>query len=161
MPEIVELPDRPYVGVRGAITMNTIPVIADRIGEIAGWLLGRGAAIAGAPFLRYESFDTEGDGLVMQAGVPVAGPVEAEGDYFAGVLPAGRYATLTHRGHFDGLIEATRVLLAWGEEQGLKWDMTEGDGAEHWGCRLEVYNTDPRVENDPANFLTDLQIRLS
>ncbi|GAB2915760.1 GyrI-like domain-containing protein [Nonomuraea fastidiosa] len=161
MPEIVELPDRPYVGVRGTVTMSTIPAIADRIGEIVGWLAGRGLAPAGAPFLRYESFEPDGDGMVLQAGVPVAEPVDVEGDYFAGVLPAGRYATATHRGPFDGLAGATGALLAWGAEQGVTWDVTERDGAEHWGCRLELYNTDPRTEPDPAGWLTDLQIRLA
>ncbi|MGR6923898.1 GyrI-like domain-containing protein [[Actinomadura] parvosata] len=161
MPQIIELPERPYVGVRGTITMTTFGLVADRIGEIVGRLAGRGVPIAGAPFLRYESIDLAADRLVVQAGVPVPEPVEAEGDLFAATLPAGRYATVTHHGHPDELRHVIESLLKWGAEQGLKWDMTERDGAEHWGCRLELFQTDPRVEPDPHNWDTDLQFRLS
>ncbi|GAA3718990.1 GyrI-like domain-containing protein [Nonomuraea antimicrobica] len=161
MPQIIEFPERHYVGARATITMTTFGLIADRIGEIVGRLAGLGVPIAGAPFLRYESIDMPGDRLVVQAGVPVATPVAGEGDLFAAVLPAGRYATLSHHGHPDQLAGAIESLLKWAGEQELKWDMTEHDGTEHWGCRLELYNTDPRVEPDPHNWDTDLQFRLA
>jgi hypothetical protein len=35
----------------------------------------------------------------MEAGVPVAATVDGDGQVFAGVLPAGRYAVLTNVGH--------------------------------------------------------------
>ncbi|MEO3886145.1 GyrI-like domain-containing protein [Nonomuraea sp. B5E05] len=161
MPQIVECPERPYVGVRGTITMTTFGLVADRIGEIIGWLAQRGHAPAGAPFLRYDAINMPEDRLVVQAGVPVAEPVEGEGDIFAATLPAGRYAVTSHHGHPDQLIGVIEALLKWGAEQGLAWDMTEKDGTEHWGCRLELFQTDPRVEPDMHNWDTDLQIRLA
>ncbi|MEO3798981.1 GyrI-like domain-containing protein [Nonomuraea sp. B1E8] len=161
MPQIVELPERPYVGVRGTITMTTFGLVADRIGEIIGWLAQRGHAPAGAPFLRYDAINMPEDRLVVQAGVPVAEPVEGEGDIFAATLPAGRYAVTSHHGHPDQLIGVIEALLKWGAEQRLAWDMTEKDGTEHWGCRLELFQTDPRVEPDMHNWDTDLQIRLA
>ncbi|SEG99509.1 effector-binding domain-containing protein [Nonomuraea solani] len=160
MPEIIELPERPYIGVRGTITMTTFGLVADRIGEIIGRLAARGVFPAGAPFLRYDSIDMPGDRLVVQAGVPVATPVEGEDDLFAATLPAGRYATVSHHGHPDQLMGVTENLLRWAQEQGLKWDMSERDGAEHWGCRLELFQTNPMEEPDPDNWDTDLQFRL-
>ncbi|MEV0617261.1 GyrI-like domain-containing protein [Nonomuraea sp. NPDC050404] len=161
MPQIVEFPERPYVGVRRTITMTTFGLVADRIGEIIGWLAERGQAPAGAPFLRYETIDMANDRLVVQAGVPVAEPMAAEGDLFADTLPAGRYAATTHHGHPDGLFEVITQLLKWGEEQGLTFDRTDKDGTEHWGCRLELFMTDPRAEPDMNNWDTDLQFRLA
>ncbi|MBF8185389.1 GyrI-like domain-containing protein [Nonomuraea sp. K274] len=161
MPEIIELPERPYAGVRATITMTTFGVVADRIGELFGWLAERGATPAGAPFLRYDAINMPEDRLVVEAGVPVTAPVEGEGDIFAGTLPAGRYATVSHHGHPDQLFGVIDGLVKWGAEQGLTWDMTEKDGTEHWGCRLELYNTDPSIEPDPANWDTDLQFRLA
>ncbi|MFC5826625.1 GyrI-like domain-containing protein [Nonomuraea insulae] len=161
MPQIIEFPETPYIGVRRAITMTTFGLVADRIGEIVGWLAARGAAPAGAPFLRYDSIDMAGDRLVVQAGVPVATALEGEGDLFADVLPAGRYVTVSHHGHPDQLMDVTESMLEWAREQGLEWDMTEKDGAEHWGCRLELYNTNPMEEPDPANWDTDLRFRLA
>lgn len=97
----------------------------------------------------------------MSAGVPVPAPMEWEGDLYAATLPAGRYATTTHHGHPDQLVGTVESLLRWGREQGLEWDLTEKDGAEHWGCRLELYRTDPRVEPDMNNWDIDLQLRLT
>jgi effector-binding domain-containing protein len=161
MPQIIELPERPYVGVRRTITMTTFGLVGDRIGEIIGWLAERGAYPAGAPFLRYEEIDMANDRLVVQAGVPVERPVEGEGDIFAATLPAGRYAVESHHGHPDGLVDAIDRLRKWAAEQGLTWDMTVKDGTEHWGCRLELYNTNPAEEPDMNNWDTDLQFRLA
>ncbi|WP_043621074.1 GyrI-like domain-containing protein [Nonomuraea candida] len=161
MPQIVEFPGRPYVGVRRTITMTTFGLVADRIGEIIGWLAERGAHPAGAPFLRYESIDLARDRLVVQAGVPVAAPVEGEGDVFADTLPAGRYVTVSHHGHPDQLFGVVEATLKWAGEQGLTFDLTEKDGTEHWGCRLELFQTDPRVEPDPHKWDTGLQFRLT
>lgn len=161
MPQIIEFPECPYIGVRRAITMTTFGLVADRIGEIIGWLASRGVAPAGAPFLRYDTIDMARDRLVVQAGVPVATPLEGEGDLFADLLPAGRYVTVSHHGHPDQLMDVIESMLTWAREQGLEWDMTEKDGAEHWGCRLELYNTNPMEEPDPANWDTDLRFRLA
>ncbi|MGW0801933.1 GyrI-like domain-containing protein [Nonomuraea sp. NPDC002799] len=161
MPQIVDFPERPYIGVRATITMTSFSVVADRIGELIGRLAQRGVTPAGAPFLRYDSINMTEDRLVVEAGVPVAAPVEGEADIYAATLPAGRYVTVSHHGHPDRLAEVVAALLTWAEEQGLTWDMTEKDGTEHWGCRLELYTTDPRVEPDPNNWDTDLQFRLS
>ncbi|MGW4967037.1 GyrI-like domain-containing protein [Nonomuraea sp. NPDC004186] len=87
MPEIIELPERPYVGVRKTITMTQFNLVGDRIGEIIGWLVERGAYPAGAPFLRYDEINMAADRLVVEAGVPVATPVEGESDIFTPPSP--------------------------------------------------------------------------
>ncbi|MGA5756799.1 GyrI-like domain-containing protein [Nonomuraea bangladeshensis] len=161
MPQIIELPERPYVGVRATITMTTFGVVGDRIGGIIAWLLGRGVAPAGAPFFRYREIDLAGDRLVVEAGVPVPSPVEPEADLFAGTLPAGRYVTEHHHGHPDGLAAVHDRVRAWAAGKGLAWDLTEKDGTEHWGCRLELYLTNPMDEPDPNHWDTELQLRLT
>ena len=133
-PEVTERPEQPYVAVRAQVTMQTISAIADRIGEVFGWLGARGVAPAGAPFLKYNVIDMARE-LEIEAGVPVAGPVDGDGAVFSAVLPAGRYATLIHAGHPSGLLDATAGLLEWASEQGLAFDMAERDGAGHWAGR--------------------------
>ncbi|WP_219471618.1 GyrI-like domain-containing protein [Nonomuraea rhizosphaerae] len=160
MPNIIEHPERPYIGIRRIITMTTFAVIADRIGEMVGWVHAYGGEVAGGPFFRYRSIDMP-DRLDVEAGVPVTAPMEGEGDIFAATLPAGTYATVRHHGHPDGLMEVVTNLLAWGDDQGLKWDMSREGDTEHWGCRLEIYRTDPRVEPDMNNWDTDLEFRLA
>src|SRR5690606_39760712 len=55
----------------------------------------RGTPPAGSPFFRFHVIDMQGD-LQVEAGVPVAAPMEGEGDIVPGVIPAGRYAVATH-----------------------------------------------------------------
>lgn len=155
-PTIVDLADRPYVAIPGTVTLHTIGKIADRFPEMFGWLAGKGVAPAGAPFLRYKVIDMEGE-LEMEAGIPVAAAVPGEGDIIAGTLPGGRFATVAHHGHPDGLDRATEALLAWADERELAWDRA---GAR-WGCRLEIYNTNPADEHDMNKWDTELQIRLA
>jgi effector-binding domain-containing protein len=149
----------PYVSVQRSVTMTTIGEIADRLPELAGWLASRGLAPAGGPFFRYHVIDMPR--LVIEAGFPVAGEVPIEGDLKAGSLPAGRYVTVTHAGHPEGLLDVTADLLAWAEKEGLTWDMTEKADGQHWGARLEFYNTDPRVEPDMNKWQMELAFRLA
>ena len=158
-PVIEQRPAVPYVSVQREITMTTFPEIADRMPELAGWLASKGLTPAGAPFFRYHVIDMPR--LVIEAGFPVAGEVQAEGDIQTGTLPAGRYATVSHHGHPEGLMGATHDLLVWAEKQDLTWDMTEQPDGQHWAARLEFYETDPRVEPDMNNWDTTLAFRLA
>ncbi|HET6748231.1 MAG TPA: GyrI-like domain-containing protein [Actinomycetes bacterium] len=159
-PRIVERAEQPYVAVSGRVTMQTIGAIADRLPEVFAWLGARGLEPAGAPFFKYDLIDMERQ-LEVEAGVPVAAAAAGDGEVVAGVLPAGRYASLTHVGHPDELVQATTALLDWAAQQGLAWDMTETPEGERWGCRLEVYKTDPAEQPDMSKWETELLFRLA
>ncbi|HUB40069.1 MAG TPA: GyrI-like domain-containing protein [Streptosporangiaceae bacterium] len=158
-PQVSERPAQAYVAVRANVAMEQLPGLADRLGEVFGWLAERDIAPAGPPFFRYHIIDMERQ-LTVEAGVPVVTAVEGDSSVTAGVLPAGRYATSIHVGHYDGLIGAVDDLLRWAEGQGLEWDKSDAEDGEHWGCRLEIYRTDPAEQPDPATWETQLAFRL-
>ncbi|HEX6341376.1 GyrI-like domain-containing protein [Umezawaea sp.] len=160
LPRITHRAEQPYAAIRGVVTMRTFGEIADRMGEVFGWLGARGVEPAGAPFFRYNRIGAE-DVLEVEAGVPVEAPVAGEGDVLAGVLPAGRYVEITHTGHPDDLLAITEDLLAWAADRGLAWDVEDSPEGELWGCRLEVFLTDPTVEPDMAKWETALAFRLA
>jgi len=142
------------------VSMAEIGPFAARTGEVFGWLGAHGIAPAGPPFLKYNVIDMMRQ-LEIDNGVPVAAPVDGDAEVISGILPAGRYATLTHVGHPSELAEATKALLDWAAGQGLTWDMSpDGDG-ERWGSRLEIYLTDPREEPDMSKWVTHLAFRLA
>lgn len=156
-PEIVTLPERPYVAIPATANMETLGTqLPPLIGEVFGWLGERGAAPAGAPFWKYNVVDMPGR-LEIEVGVPVAAPQAGDGRIVAGALPGGRYVTVRHVGSPDTLAAATGELLDWAAARGLKWDMT----GERWGCRLETYLTDPAAEPDMNNWVTEISIRLA
>lgn len=119
-----------------------------------------GVEPAGARFIRYDVIDMEGL-MEIEVGVPVAAPIPGDGNVEAGTMPAGRYATLTHIGHYDHLMAANAALQDWAEERGLKWDMRETAEGERWGSRLELYETDPDDEPNPDNWRTEVTYRLA
>jgi DNA gyrase inhibitor GyrI len=159
-PRITPRAEQPYVAITGLVTMDTIGTVADRLPEVFGWLAARGVQPADAPFLRYRRIDMARE-LEIEAGVPVAAAMAADDAVVAGVLPAGRYATVTHVGPYDGLVAATAALLDWAAGRGLRWDMAESGGAEHWGCRLESYRTNPAEQPDVNRWETELAFRLA
>jgi effector-binding domain-containing protein len=159
-PTIVRRAAQPYVAIRRTVTMATFPEIADRMPEVFRWLGSRGMSPAGAPFFRFNVIDMERE-LEVEAGVPVAAPVQPEGDVLAATLPAGRYVTATHVGHPDTLVPATAEVLSWADDQGLRWDMTDTPVGQRWGCRLVVSLTNPAEEPDPTKWVSELVFRLS
>nr|WP_246490193.1 GyrI-like domain-containing protein [Kutzneria kofuensis] len=159
-PSVIERDEQPYVGIRRAVTMRSIAEIADQIPVLAGWLGRRGISPHSAPFLRYVVIDMDRE-LVVEAGFPVAGPVEGDGEVFSGVLPAGRYVSAVHVGHPRGLLDATRRLNEWADAQGLRWDVEQTPDGDKFGCRLEIYHTDPRTQPDMDAWETELAFKLA
>ena len=160
-PEIVTRAEQPYVAIRTQVTMEDLGTVVPPLNqEVFAWLGGRGVAPAGPPFWKYNVIDMAGK-LEIEAGVSVAAAVAGDGRVVSGVLPAGRYATLTHVGHPSELMAATKALLDWAAGQGLTWDMTPGEGGDRWGCRLEFSLTDPSLEPDMSKWVTQLAFRLA
>lgn len=161
-PVTVERGEQPYAAIRATVTMDTFPVIADRLMDVFDWLAERGVEPSGPPFFRYDVIDME-RGMEVEAGVPVASAPAAGGgtaEVFTDVLPAGRYLTVTHIGHPEQLLGVTAGLLEWAAARGMEWDMKKTDVVERWGCRLEIYKTDPRDEPDMSKWEMELAFRL-
>ena len=159
-PEIVTRAEQPYVAIRGHVTMAEIGAFAGRTGEVFGWLGARGLAPAGPPFLKYNVIDMMRQ-LEIEAGVPVGAAADGDGEVISGVLPAGRYATVTHVGHPSELMGVTKALLDWAAGQGLAWDVSPDADGERWGSRLEIWLTDPAEEPDMSKWVTQLAFRLA
>jgi effector-binding domain-containing protein len=160
VPEIVTRAEQPYVAIRGHVAMAEIGAFAGRTGEVFGWLGARGLAPAGPPFLKYNVIDMARQ-LELETGVPVTAPAADEGEVISGVLPAGRYATVTHVGHPSELMGVTKALLDWAAGQGLTWDMSPDVDGDRWGSRLEIWLTDPAEEPDMSKWVTQLAFRLA
>jgi len=158
-PEITERAEQQYVAIRAKVTMAQLAGLADRFGEVFGWLAARGVAPAGAPFFRYHVIDMDRE-LDVEAGVPVPTALDGDGQVTVGVLPAGRYATALHVGPYDGLAGAVDGMLQWADSHGLEWDNSEAEDGEHWACRLEIYLTNPSEQPDTSKWETQLAFQL-
>jgi effector-binding domain-containing protein len=163
MPEsqIVTRAQEHYVAIRTQVSMEKIGTEVPPLNqEVFGWLGHRGVAPSGPPFWKYNVIDMA-RGLEIEAGVTVASPPAGDGRVVAGTLPAGRYVTLHHVGAPETLMGATGFLLDWAADQGLAFDVSPSPQGERWGCRLEIYLTDPREEPDLSKWETQLAFRLA
>ena len=157
-PVIAERTEQPYVAIRALVTMQTLgQVVPGLHPEVRRWLRSQGLQPAGRPFFRYNVIDMDRQ-LEVEAGFPVAAPVSGEDQVLAAVRPAGRYATLWHTGHPDGLVGASETLLDWAAQQGLAWDVTSTPDGQKWGCRLEIYHDEPG--QDMNDWKTELAFKL-
>ena len=59
----------------------------------------------------------------------------------------------------DGLLDATRTLLDWAEQQGLKFEVTATPDGERWGSRLEICHDEPG--QDMNEWETELAFKLA
>ena len=85
-PQIIQRPAQPYAGISAWVTMAAVGSVAHRIPEIFGWLGGCGIAPAGPPFFRSHVIDMERQ-LLVEVGIPVASPVEDDGEIRGGPCP--------------------------------------------------------------------------
>lgn len=160
-PVIEEYPARPYVAIRAIVSMDTIGTVVPPLNqEVNAWLAERGIAPSGPPFWKFNVIDMARS-MELEAGTTVAEALTGDGRVLASLLPAGRYATVRHVGHPETLITATAALLDWAKSKGLRWDMSPSDEGERWGCRMEIYHTDPRDEPDMTKWETQLAFRIA
>jgi effector-binding domain-containing protein len=160
-PVVAERPAQQYVAIRAQVTMQTIGAVLPPLHpQVFAWLGSRSIPPAGPPFWKYNVIDMD-RGLEVEVAVPVAAPVDGDDGVLAGVLPAGRYATLRYTGHPDGLADATATLRDWASREGLTWDMTNTPAGERWAARLEIYETNPADEPDMTKWTTQLAFRLA
>lgn len=158
-PGIVERTRQPYLAIRASVTMQTLgEVVPGLHPEVRRWLRSQGVEPAGQPFCRYNVIDTDRT-LEVEAGFPVTELMTSGEQAVAAILPVGRYATLRHTGHPDGLADATRTLLDWAEQRGLAWDVTSTPEGQRWGCRLEIYYDEPG--QDMSEWETELAFKLA
>jgi len=156
IPIIQDHAARAYAYIDFTVTMAEIKKAADEgFPALFAGLAKLGVTPIGAPFFNYRRIDMART-LDIEVGVPVDRVAAPEGAIKFGELPEGKYAAMTHTGHYDGLYDATAMLIGWAKERGIAWDVVEKSDGAHFACRLEIYETDPSAEPDPAKWETRL-----
>lgn len=158
LPRIAERPAQPYIAIReqvripfGAIIDRVIPELMKRANEL-------GIEDPGPVFFKYNIIRMPE--LEVEFGMPTKQPLAGGDRLISGVLPAGRYASLTYWGHYDNLMEVTALLIGWAKQKGLEWDAETLADGDHFACRLETYINSPAEEPDPAKWETVLEFKL-
>lgn len=159
-PKLENRLEQHYVGIRTLATLQEMGsgLIPRLHGEVMDWLQTQGVA-PGAPFVRFYVINMEST-LDIEMGWPVDHALEGNGRVTAGVLPAGRYATLIYTGVHNG-ITGNKALIEWAQENGLTWDRWDVENGDAFRARLETYLTDPDDEPDLEKWEIEVAIKLA
>lgn len=158
-PQIAERDALSYAGLPMTVTMDSFAAAIDAgFPELFGTLGQLGLQPAGPPLIRYHVIDMDAE-MEVELGVPVDGVVAAAGRVQPGLLPGGRYVTLLHTGHYDGLMAANAALQDWAAAHGITLESSP-DGHRFQG-RVEHYLTDPSAEPDPSTWRTEIAYLIS
>jgi effector-binding domain-containing protein len=156
-PSVVELPDRPTLGIRVVTPFRGMFAVRDELlTGLYRWLDERGIE-AGTPFFRLHVIDMDGP-MDVEVGVLTDRPTEGDHHVRPGVLPAGRYATMVYVNHGR---RANRALLDWVAAGGWTLDRSDDPAGDRFGCRYEAYLSDPRTERMKTRWRTELAMRLA
>ena len=153
LPKIVERDAQAYVAIREKVTIPFGPVIDRVMPEVAGWLRGKGITRLGPALFKYDVVRMPE--LEIEFGFTPDQAVTGDGRVISGILPAGKYATLTYWGHYDNLMEVTGILIGWAKDRGIQWD-ADGD---RFASRFELYPNGPMDTPDPEKWETQIFIK--
>jgi effector-binding domain-containing protein len=160
-PKVEDRAEQHYAGIRTQVTMDELGsgIIPQLHGEVMAWLERHGVSPVGAPILRYHVIDMAGR-LDIDVGWPISAPIGGNGRVNAGVLPAGRYASLIYTGVANG-IAGNAALLSWAQERGIVWDRWDTPEGDAFRARVETEWTDPADEPNMAKWETEVAIKLA
>ena len=157
-PKIDKRPERTYMGIRTLAPFKGMSKAIDKISkELNAWVAANKIKTSGPPFLRYHVIDMRGF-MDISFCVPVRKALPDDGEIKAGVLPAGRYASLIYSG---GGISGNRALIEWVRAQGLDFDRWDTDQGDNFRGRYETYLTDPEVEPRKSRWEIEVAIKLA
>jgi effector-binding domain-containing protein len=161
-PQIRQREALPYLAIRSEVT-NGVPAVVDTaFPQLFAWLGQHAVEPAGPPFIRYLEVDEAGEPLEIEVAAPISDGADPPADDIvcAGILPAGRYATLVHIGpyrHEDvpDLGDAQAALRSWTEQQGMVTGRPSERGSSLAAC-VEHYRVGPPMEADWTKWETEL-----
>lgn len=143
--EIKQVGPQPTVSIHTSVRApERSTTLTEVLPQVWHYLRTRGIQPAGPPFVRYH--DISAERMDIEAGMPVAEPIEGEGRIQAGELPEGEAAVTWHIGPYDTITEAFQAIEAWARDH----------GREVAGAPWEVYWTDPGQVPNPAEWKTEV-----
>jgi len=156
-PTITAKPAQHSIGIRLVTPFRGMFAVRDLLMEELYLWADERAIAYDHTFFRLHVVDMDGP-MDVEVGVITDKAIPGDSRVHTGVLPAGRYATLTYINHGR---RANGALRDWVQEQSLALDCTASPEGERFGCRYEAYLTDPRSERMKTRWRTELGIRLA
>lgn len=159
MPEIIVRDAERYVAVRLPVVIPFAEEVDPAFDELFEAFSQAEVPSNGMEFIKFNVVDMPS--LEIETGMTTDATIPLSGRLVEGVLPAGRFVRMKYTGAYEGLLDATAMLIGWAKEKGLRWDATSSQAGELFACRLEVHDNNPSIEPDPSKLVTTLLFKLA
>jgi effector-binding domain-containing protein len=151
---------QPYLAVRSRLLARQIKKRGMLfLPEVRSYMVEQGIDASGPAFLRYQTIEFTGE-MDVEFGIFTDKLYNGNGPIRAGFLPAGSYVSVTWLGSYEGLPEVDAMLMGWGQQKHMEWDMASTEAGLFFGCRIFIFHRTPRVELDPTRYETEVAIKL-
>ncbi len=161
-PSVSQRAARTYAGIRLQVGRDQISeVVPGALGELFTMLNEQDIAPAGPPLIRYHTVDYGTGEVDIDVGIPVQAVASNRGSIRFSEIPGGRFAAVTHEGHYDRLVDTTAALLDWGKKNGVVWEATESGDRTAWNVRVEHYLVGPPNQQDADKWRTEVAIKVA
>jgi effector-binding domain-containing protein len=155
-PRLEMLPERAYLGIRVVTPFRgMLGVGDDLLRELRAWVAKSDAEPVGYGFLRLYVVDMQGP-MDIEVGIITHTTYAGDGRVEPGVLPAGRYVTLTYRNHG---VRANGALIDWAHDNGVAFDRRQVPEGDAFACRYEAFLTDPKQEPRKTRWEVEVSIK--
>lgn len=157
-PKIDTRPKQVYMGIRTITPFKGMSKAIEKLSdEMNSWMEEHKVKPSGPPFLRYHVIDMRGF-MDIEFCCPVRKTLPDDREVKAGILPAGRYASLIYSG---GGISGNRALIEWVRAQELEFDRWDTEQGDNFRSRYETYLTDPKIEPRKSKWQVEVAIKLA
>lgn len=117
--QIVETEEQPVLSVKITTSVSNIPNVVGRIyGQIANYIVEKGEEPIGPALIAYYNMDMEN--LIIEIGFPVARKFDGKDDIVLRHIPAGRKATVFHKGAYSEIGPVYEQLTKYIREKGYE-----------------------------------------
>jgi effector-binding domain-containing protein len=143
--EIREIDPQPFMAMHFKCAPEELgPKFGVVLPATFGYVMSQGKQPAGMPVAHYLSVSSEL--FEVEAGVPVAQPMDESDTVKNRTLPGGRVAVTRHVGPYENLRHTYEAFEKWIAE----------NGHQPRGGAWEVYVTDPSSEPDSSKWVTEI-----
>jgi effector-binding domain-containing protein len=143
--QIRDVDSAPIAVVAGRATGSDLArKISSLLSTVRESLKKRHVEDVGLNVVLYNRESETDEGFSIEVGVQIATPLDADGDVVCSSTPAGKVATVVHRGPYEQIPQAHKALLRWCRENGhttagLNWEVYGHWSEEPDQRRTEVF----------------------
>lgn len=132
-----------YAALVRNVRQKDIPKEIPPLGDVLIEMLKQNnIKVTGDFFFRYLSC-TSSEQMTIEVGLPIEKTdAQPDGVVFK-TFPPGKYLSVIHMGDYSKLIDAHMFLEKYSKENNLVLDERRADTIVEWGCRAEIYVTEP------------------